>query len=100
MMQEGGSPQGDVFGSLIPFIVIIVIFYFFLFAPMRKQKKQLQQTIASLKNGDKVVTTGGIHGVIAGVQEDKFQLKIASNVKIEISKNAIAGKLSDGKSPS
>jgi preprotein translocase subunit YajC len=97
MMQQAAKPKGDIIGGFVPLIVIIVIFYFFLFAPMRKQKKQLQQTISSLKNGDKVVTQGGIHGVIAGVSDHTFQLKIANNVKIEISKNAIAGKAPEQK---
>ncbi|MBN2134514.1 MAG: preprotein translocase subunit YajC [Acidobacteria bacterium] len=90
---QQAQPQGDIFSSMIPLVIIIVIFYFLLFAPMRKQRKQLQQTIASLQNGDKVVTQGGIYGVIAGVSDDRFQLKIANNVKIEVSKNAIAGKV-------
>ena len=100
MMMEPAAPGGGAqggWGSFIPLIVIIVIFYFFLFAPMRKQRKQLQETISSLKNGDKVVTQGGIYGVIAGVSDTKFQLKIANNVKIDISKNAIAGKVKDDK---
>ncbi len=94
---EGAKPQQDLIGGFVPLIIIIVIFYFFLFAPMRKQRKQLQQTIASLQNGDKVITQGGIYGVISGVTDDKFVIKIANNVKIEVTKNAIAGKAPEEK---
>ena len=96
-LQSGKQPQADLLGSFLPFILIIVIFWFLLFAPMRKQRKQMQKMIQTLKNGDKVVTTGGIYGVISGVQEDRFVLKISSDVKIEILKNAIAGKIEDKK---
>lgn len=96
-LQAGQKPQADLLGSFLPFLLIIVIFWFLLFAPMRKQRKQLQKMIQSLKNGDKVITTGGIYGVIAGVQEDRIQLKIASDVKIEILKSAIAAKVEDKK---
>jgi preprotein translocase subunit YajC len=96
-LQAGKQPQADLLGSFLPFILIIVIFWFLLFAPMRKQRKQLQKMIQTLKNGDKVLTTGGIYGVIAGVQDDRLQLKIASDVKIEILKTAIAAKLEDKK---
>jgi preprotein translocase subunit YajC len=97
LLQGGKQPQADLLGSFLPFILIIVIFWFLLFAPMRKQRKQMQKMITELKNGDKVVTTGGIYGVISGVQEDRFVLKISSDVKIEILKNAIAGKIEDKK---
>lgn len=96
-LQGGQQPQADLLGSFLPFLLIIVIFWFLLFAPMRKQRKQLQKMIESLKNGDKVITTGGIYGVIAGVQEDRLILKISSDVKIEILKNAIAGKVEEKK---
>lgn len=79
------------FYPLLMFLVIGVIFYLLVFMPMRKRQKKLEALVASLKNGDKVVTNSGIYGVIAGVKDKTFILKIADQVKIEVSKNAIAG---------
>jgi preprotein translocase subunit YajC len=51
--------------------------------------------LSDLKNGDKVITSGGIYGVVAGIRDDRIQLKVADQVKIEISKNAIVAKQSE-----
>jgi preprotein translocase subunit YajC len=58
---------------------------------MRKKQKKLEMMIGALKNGDRVITSSGIYGTVAGVKEKSFILKIAEQVKIEISKNAVAG---------
>jgi len=77
--------------SFIPFICIGIIFYFLIIRPQSKRQKELQALVSSLKTGDKVITTGGIHGIIANVKEgNTLSLKIADNVKIEIDKSAIA----------
>lgn len=76
---------------LLMFLVIGVIFYLLVFRPMKTRQKKLEALITALKNGDKVVTSSGIYGVIAGVKEKTFILKISDQVKIEVSKNAIAG---------
>lgn len=90
--QQGGS----VFWTFLPFILIFLIIYFLMIRPQSKKQKELQRMIASLKKGDKVVTVGGIYGTIAGVKEKEgtFILKVDDNVKIEISKSAVARKLS------
>ncbi len=76
--------------------LIFVIFYFLLLRPASKKQKALQRMIDSLKNGDKVITTGGIHGVIVAITDELIQLKVAANVKIEISRNAIAALQKEG----
>lgn len=76
--------------------LILIIFYFLLIRPASRKQKALQQMIEGLKNGDKVITTGGIHGVVAGISDDIIQLKIAPNVKIEVSRSAVAALQSDG----
>lgn len=77
--------------SIIPFICIGIIFYFLIIRPQSKRQKDLAALIAGLKTGDKVVTSGGIHGIISNVKEGNILiLKIADNVKIEIDKSAIA----------
>lgn len=85
---EGGS-SGLV--GLIPFLLIFVVFYFFLIAPQRKKQKEHAEMLSRLKAGDRVVTNGGIFGTVVGVAEDRFQLRIADQVKIEVAKHAVAG---------
>ena len=86
----GDQPAQSMFGLLVPMALILVIFYFLLIRPANKKQKSLQQMIEGLKNGDKIITTGGLHGVVAGITDDIIQLKVAPNVKIEISRNAVA----------
>ena len=78
-----------------PFILIFVIFYFLLIAPQRKRQKKHTEMLGALKNGDKVVTQGGVHGTVVGVADAVVQVRVADGVKIEISKSAVAG-LRDG----
>lgn len=77
--------------SFAPILIIGVIFYLLIFMPMRRKQKKLEAMIAALRNGDKVITSSGIYGVVAGVKDKTFILKIAEQVKIEVAKNAIAG---------
>jgi len=77
--------------SFAPILIVIVIFYLLIFMPMRKRQKKVEAMIAAIKNGDKVITGSGIYGVIAGVKDKTFILKISDQVKIEVAKNAIAG---------
>ena len=90
-----GGEQPNMLVQFAPFILIFVIFYFLLIAPQRKRQKKHAEMIAALKNGDKVVTQGGLHGTIAGVSDSVVQVRVADGVKIEVSKSAIAG-LRDG----
>ena len=76
--------------QLLPFAFIFVIFYFLLIRPQQKRQKEHQRLLSDLKTGDKVITTSGIHGLIANVKDTTFLVKIADNVKIEVDKNAIA----------
>jgi preprotein translocase subunit YajC len=87
----GAAPQQDIMTTLLPFLFMGVIFYFLLIRPQQKRQKQHQQLMANLKTGDRVVTSSGIHGLIANVKETTFLLKVADNVKIEIDKSAVAG---------
>ncbi|MEE8114822.1 MAG: preprotein translocase subunit YajC [Nitrososphaerales archaeon] len=89
LAQQGSPPQSGLFG-LLPFILIAGIFYLLIIRPMRSRQKNLESLIASLKNGDKVITTGGVYGTIAGVRDNTFLLKVADQVKMEVAKNAVA----------
>jgi preprotein translocase subunit YajC len=67
------------------------VFYFLLIAPMRRRQKQQKEMIGALQTGDRVVTSGGIYGTIVGIKEERLTLRIADQVKIEVSKASVSG---------
>jgi preprotein translocase subunit YajC len=85
-------PQGGVgmIGALLPFLLVFVIFYVLIIMPQRKRQKKHMAMVEQLKPGDRIITSGGIHGTVMGVQPDRIELKIAANVKIDITKSAVA----------
>jgi preprotein translocase subunit YajC len=85
--------------QLLPIVLIIVIFYVLLIRPQQKRQRQLQETISSLKTGDRVVTTGGIIGVITAVRDTSFTIRSADKTILEIARSAIAGIDEEGKQP-
>ena len=79
--------------AFAPMILMFVVFYFLLIRPQQKKQKDLNQMIQSLKKGDRVVTSGGIIGTVAGVQNDYVILKVGENeIKLEVMKSAVTGK--------
>ena len=90
MAPPGQSPP-NIWVSLAPFALMILIFYVLVLLPMRRRQKKVQEFQESLKVGDKVITTGGIHGQITRVADRTIQLQIADKVRIEISRAAIGG---------
>jgi preprotein translocase subunit YajC len=89
--QQAPSRGGNLFTALIPFILVFLIFYFLIIWPARKRQRRHREMVEQLQPGDKVITSGGIYGTVMGIRGDRIELKVASNVKIEIAKNAIAG---------
>jgi preprotein translocase subunit YajC len=81
----GGNPLA----SFVPIIFIFIIMYFVLFRPQMRRQKEQQRLVSSLKTGDRVVTNGGIHGLISNVKETTVIVKVADNVKIEVEKSAV-----------
>lgn len=93
-MALGTPPSGEAPSAwlqLIPFLLILGIFYFVMVLPMRRRQQKVQQFLAALKVGDKVITSGGIYGAITKVNDQSVQLQIANNVRIEVSRPAIVG---------
>ena len=84
--------------QLLPIVLIIGIFYVLLIRPQQKRQRQLQETIASLKTGDRVITTGGVIGVITAVRDTSFMIRSADKTILEIARSAIAG-VDEGKQP-
>ncbi len=89
--QTGGSGGGGLM-AFLPLILIFVIMYVLIIRPQQKKQKELQRMLDSLKKGDKIVTSGGIHGQIVGIKEKEQTLivKVDDNVKIELSRAAVA----------
>jgi len=79
------------FGFLIPMILVFGVFYLLLIRPQQRKQKQLQETVSQLKAGDKVVTTGGIVGVITAVRDTSFLIRSAEKTILEIARTAVAG---------
>jgi preprotein translocase subunit YajC len=78
-------------GGLLPMLLIIAVFYVLLIRPQQKRQRELQQTISQLKIGDRIVTTGGIIGVITTVRDTSFLIRSADKSILEIARSAVAG---------
>ena len=92
LLALGGTPgQVSPLVQLIPFALVLAIFYFVILLPTKNRQKKVQEFLAALKVGDKVVTSGGIFGSIAKISEDSVQLQIAPNVRVDIARAAIVG---------
>ena len=86
--------SGSNFAQFIPLILIFVIFYFFLIRPQQKGVKEHKEMVKNLQRGDEVITSGGIIGKVDRVMEDdRIELIIADNVKVQVIKNTIQSHL-------
>lgn len=88
--QGGGQGGGSALSGFILLILIFVIFYFLLIRPQQKKAKDHRQMLGALKKGDKVITSGGIYGLVESVSQNTVVLKIADNVKVKFGKAYIA----------
>ena len=89
MAPQGGEGGGGLISTLIMFGAIFLIFYFMIIRPQQKRSKEREKLLSNLEKGDKVVTNGRIHGVIAGLEDKTALLMISENVKIKIDRSAI-----------
>lgn len=89
MFAQTQTPSGLI--TFLPLILIMVVFYFLLIMPAQRRQKKTNQMLKALKNGDKVITNGGIWGTIVGLEDDTVQLRVAEQVKIKLSRSAIVG---------
>ena len=92
-MPEGtGGEQGGFDWTLIIFVVMLIaVFYFLIIRPQRRQQKKHQELMQELKRGDKVITAGGIYGVVDSLSDDSIVLKVESGATIRIARGSIAG---------
>jgi len=84
------SPAGGLGTFILPLALMFGIMYFLVIMPQQRQRKKVQEMLAAIKNGDKVITTSGIYGTINGMDGDTIILKVADNVKIRVARAAIA----------
>jgi len=87
----GAGGQGGGFGAFIPLILMFAIFYFLLIRPQQKKAKLHKEMISSLKKGDRIVSSGGLHGVITGLSDETVTAEIAPKVRVKISRGSVAG---------
>lgn len=90
--QDAGSGFAQGFIGLFPLILIFLIFYFLLIRPQQKKAKEHKEMLASIKKGDEVVTSGGLHGRVIGITDDIITLEIANNVRVKVSREYIASR--------
>src|SRR6185369_704189 len=83
--------------QLMPILLIILVFYFLLIRPQQKRQRLLQETISNLKIGDRVVTDGGVIGVITPVRDTSFLIRSADKTILEIARTATAAIDEEGK---
>ena len=89
--------QTDTLMQIVPFVLIFVIMYFLMIRPQQKRQKENQEMIKNVRRGDQIVMTGGLIGKVAKVTDDnEVELEIADNVKVRVSRNAIADVRSKG----
>ncbi len=88
----GGETEEE--GSMVPMIIFLVLifamFYFLMIRPQRKRQKEHQQLVEELKRGDRVVTAGGIYGVIESISEDSVVIKVESGTTMRVARNSVA----------
>jgi len=93
--QATGSIAGFDFMSILPLVLIFVVFYFFLIRPQQKKAQQQKEMLSSLRRGDRIVTNGGIIGIITKVINDQeLQVEIAEDVRVRVARAMVADLLS------
>ena len=85
----GGEGAGG-FAGFIPLILMFVIFYFLLIRPQQKRTKEHRQMVSNLKKGDRIITSGGIHGRITGMDETTLTVEIADKVRVKVARGNVS----------
>ncbi len=87
--QQTQDPTGNLISTVIMFGAIFAIFYFMVMRPQQKRAKEREKMLSNVQKGDKVVTSGGLHGTIAGMEDNTILLQVSDNVKLKFEKAAI-----------
>ena len=97
MAPPAGEGGGGGLMTFLPLIAIVAIFYFLILRPQKKRQQESQRMLSALRKGDRVVTIGGIHGIITSVRENTVVIKVDENVKLEFNRSAISGVTSNAR---
>lgn len=87
----GGEGSSGGFGAFLPLILMFGIFYFLLIRPQQKKAKAHKELLSGLKKGDRVISSGGLHGVVTGITDDTVTMEIAPKVRVKVSRGSISG---------
>jgi len=90
LMGAPAGESGNPLMSFLPLILIVGIFYFLILRPQSKKQKETQKMLSAVKKGDRVITVGGIHGIVQSVKESTVIIKVDENVKLEFNRAAIS----------
>ena len=85
----GGAGGNAVLTQVVFFAAIFAVFYFLLIRPQQTQRRERERLLSAIKRGDRVVTTGGLHGTITGLDETTATLRVADQVKVTVDRSAI-----------
>jgi len=91
--QGGDGGSGSLISTLIMFGAIFAIFYFMIIRPQQKRAKERDKLLSNIEKGDKIITSGGVHATIVGIEEKTVLIEIAPNVKIKVERSAIGSVL-------
>ena len=89
LAQSGPAPGNPIYIQMLPLVLVIIIFYFLILRPQQKRQKALQKMIEGLRKGDRVLTAGGIYGIVFAIKEDTVILEVGKDVRAEFAKSAI-----------
>ena len=90
LQAQGVAPQqGSMWGSILMMVALFAVMYIFMIAPQRKQQKEMDKFRNSLSKGQKVITAGGIYGVVKEVEERTILMEVDGNVTLRVDKTAI-----------
>lgn len=93
--QQGDSGSG-ITSTLVMFGLIFLIFYFMIVRPQQKRQKERQKMLDAIKKGDKIITAGGMHGTVIGVEDKTVLVQIADNVKVKVDRSSVASIVGEG----
>ena len=86
--QSGGGP-GSMLFQFAPLLIIMVIFYFLLIRPQQKQRREMQEMLNNVKEGDRVVTRGGLMGQVDKVEDDRLRIEMGNGIKLRVKRDYV-----------
>ncbi len=95
---QPGQPQSP-FAMIVPMALMIAIFYFILIRPQQRREKERRAMLEAIKVGDRVLFGGGLLGIVTGIKDKTFTIKIADNVRVEVVRSAVTQVIPKGETP-